>query len=216
MKLRADQRRAIVTVAIIFSVLASAVMVLILVFVAIVRHSYSDRIHTIEKTERTIYGVVLGASIDPGAGTPSQVLQDRLDTAIELLQQRRIMGVIVTGDDGSWRSDERSAMVNYLRKHNVPDEIIVVDDPAFRTYDSCANIKRKGFNHVVLITQRFHLPRALYLCNELGIESHGVVADKRWYGRFIYNWVRDLAASPFAYLDVRGMTLIKKGPPGGV
>ena len=68
------------------------------------------------------------------------------------------MGLIVTGDDGAWKSDEVGAMVSYLNRAGVPDDVIYADRGAYRTFDSCANLKVKGFSNVLLVTQRFHLP----------------------------------------------------------
>lgn len=200
-------RRARITI-----IAALTVAIIAIALCATVRFAYSDRVRTVETLDRGVYGVVLGASIDPETTKPSQLLQDRLDTAIDLLRARKIQGVIVTGDDGSWKSNERKAMIDYLHEQKVPDEIIFIDDPAFRTFDSCKNLAAKGFNHVVLVTQKFHMARALYLCNKLGVESEGVIADKRFYSGFLYYWIRDLAASPFAFFDVRGVIIIKKGP----
>ncbi len=122
------------------------------------------------------------------------------------------MGLIVTGDDGKYASNEIKGMVDYLHAQGVPDEILFVDAGAYRTFDSCEHLKQKGFSDVLLITQAFHLPRALYLCNKIGVNADGVVADKRWYSKGIYHWARDFFASPFAYFDVRGVEIIKKGP----
>lgn len=177
-----------------------------------VRTKFAQKIFDPNDEPEAAYGVVLGASVDPETGAPSRPLTDRLETAIDLLKRRRIMGVIITGDDGRWKSDERQAMLKYLHDRSVPDDIIFVDDGAYRTFDSCRNLATHGFQNVALISQRFHLPRALYLCNELGVRAVGVTADRRWYPQLFYFWMRDLLASPFAYFDVRGVTVIQKGP----
>lgn len=190
----------------------AAGIIMIALFAGEVRSSYADRIVEPSEAEEVVYGVVLGASVDKKTSVPNVVLQDRLDVAVDLLKQKKIMGIIVTGDDGKWRSNEVKGMVEYLHSVGVPDDVIHADGNAYRTFDSCSNLKEKGFNNVLLITQRFHLPRALYLCNKIGLNSGGVIADKRWYPQAIYFWTRDFIASPFAYFDVRGLTLIKKGP----
>ncbi len=178
-----------------------------------VRTKFSDKIVTADALDRTVYGVVLGASINPATNGPSVTLQARLDAALDLLRARKIQGIIVTGDDGSWKSNEEKAMVDYLHAANVPDEILYVDKPAYRTFDSCAHLAHAGFSHVVLVTQAFHMPRALFLCNTLGMESVGVIApNNSGFVRAMYDWLRDFAASPFAYFDVHGVKIIKKGP----
>ena len=210
---RFKEKSPVVRAAVLF-VIAAILGCGVLAFIlgAQVRFKYADRIFDIDHAPQTIYAVVLGASVDPKTNVPSIALKDRLDTAIELLRLRKVMGVVITGDDGQYSTNERQGMLDYLHANKVPDEIIFIDDAAYRTYDSCANLKRQNFHDVILISQRFHLPRALYLCNELGVNATGVVADKRWYASVVYDWIRDLLASPFAYFDVRGLTLIKKGP----
>lgn len=192
--------------------LFAAFFVLCTVCALDVRNQYNARIFSPSDAPKAVYGVVLGAAIKPDSLEPSDVLRDRLDTAVDLLKKRTIMGVIVTGDDGKWKSNEVTSMVNYLHKQGVPDDIIVTDGGAYRTYMSCDNLARRGFNNVLLITQQFHLPRALYLCNEVGVHANGALADKHLYVSIAWYWLRDFLASPFAYLDVRGIHLIEKGP----
>jgi vancomycin permeability regulator SanA len=196
----------------VFASALAAASVLLVLFAVEVRSMYSEREFKPENVPARVYGVVLGASVDKKTSEPGIALRDRLDTAIELLRNRTIMGVIVTGDDGKWKSNEIEGMVNYLHSKQVPDEVIFVDGGAYRTFESCQHLKDKGFDNVLLITQQFHLPRALYLCNKLGVTSEGVIADKQWYSQYLYYWGRDFLASPFAYFDVRGVTIIEKGP----
>jgi vancomycin permeability regulator SanA len=190
----------------------AAASVLSVLFAAEVRSRYADREFQLKDAPVRVYGVVLGASVDLATSEPGIALRDRLDTAIDLLRSRTIMGVVVTGDDGKWKSNEIKGMVDYLHSKNVPDEVIFVDGGAYRTYESCMHLKEKGFTNVLLITQQFHLPRALYLCNKIGVDADGVIADKQWYSQYLYYWGRDFLASPFAYFDVRGVTIIEKGP----
>lgn len=196
----------------VFASAFAAASVLLVLFAAEVRSLYSDRAMRPENAPERVYGVVLGASVDPKTSEPGIALRDRLDTAVDLLRNRTIMGIVVTGDDGKWKSNEIKGMVDYLHSKKVPDEVIFVDGGAYRTFESCQHLKAQGFTNVLLITQQFHLPRALYLCNKLGVDSIGVIADKKWYSQYLYFWGRDFLASPFAYFDVRGVTIIEKGP----
>ncbi len=195
-----------------FATVIAAAAVLLGLCAAEVRSTYASRMYTASAAPAAVYGVVLGASVDKKTSAPGVALTDRLDIAIELLKKRLIMGIIVTGDDGKWQSNEVKGMVDYLHAAHVPDDVLFVDAGAYRTFDSCQHLKAKGFSNLLLITQEFHLPRALYLCNKIGVDAQGVLADRRWYPQYIYYWVRDFAASPFAYFDVRGFTLIQKGP----
>lgn len=210
---RITSRSAIVRfIALLIATACAAGAVLVALFAAEVRASYADRMREPADAPHVVYGVVLGASVDKKTSEPGSALKDRLDVAIELLRSRTIMGIIVTGDDGKWESNEIKGMVDYLHAAHVPDDVLFVDGGAYRTFDSCQHLKEKGFTDLVLITQRFHLPRALYLCNKIGVDAQGVIADKRWYPQALYYWTRDFLASPFAYFDVRGVTLIEKGP----
>lgn len=212
MSLFSQQRIWLRIVGMALGTLASAFAVLCVIFGLQVRNAYNDKIFEVSEAPAAVYGVVLGAAIKPDTLEPSDLLRDRLDTAIELLKKRTIMGVVITGDDGKWKSDEISSMLNYLHSQNVPDDVIVVDGGAYRTFDSCQNMSRRGFNNIVLVTQRFHMSRALYLCNELGVQATGALADRHWYVKGVWFWLRDFLASPFAYLDVRGFEIIQKGP----
>ncbi|MCX6780855.1 MAG: YdcF family protein [Candidatus Magasanikbacteria bacterium] len=196
----------------IFGTAVVSCLVLVIILAVEVRTAYSDKIFHEANSPDAVYGVVLGASIDPKTMMPGTALKDRLDTGIDLLKSQKVMGLIVTGDDGKWESNEVGAMVNYLHSQGVPDDILFVDGGSYRTFDSCEHLKAKGFDNVILISQEFHLPRALYLCNKIGVQSSGVIADKRWYPQIIYYWTRDILASTFAYFDVRGFNFIVKGP----
>lgn len=210
---RISSRNAIVRfIILLVAATVAAGCIMLFIFALEVRSAYSDRMVDAADAPQAVYGVVLGASVDKATSAPGAALRDRLDVAIDLLRRRVIMGIIVTGDDGKWKSNEIEGMVNYLHAQQVPDDVLFVDAGAYRTFDSCRDLKEKGFTNVLLITQRFHLSRALYLCNKIGVDSQGVIADKRWYPQYLYYWTRDFLASPFAYFDVRGVVLIEKGP----
>ena len=129
----------------VFASAFAAASVLLVLFAVEVRSLYSDRELKLENAPERVYGVVLGASVDIKTSEPGIALRDRLDTAIELLRNRTVMGIIVTGDDGKWKSNEIKGMVDYLHSKNVPDEVIFVDGGAYRTFESCKHLKEKGF-----------------------------------------------------------------------
>lgn len=188
-----------------------ALVIFCLLVVVRVRTKYRSEIYPVAQVPEEIYGVVLGASLHPGDNAPSDYLRDRLDTGIDLLRQRRVMGLIITGDDGKWKSNEIGAMYQYLLDKGVPADLLFIDGGAYRTFASCEHLRAKGFSHVVLITQNFHLPRALYLCNEVGVTATGVAADKKWYWSNLYFYGRDWTASLVGWFDVKGVHLINKG-----
>lgn len=190
---------------ILFSVLDIFVIIpaiVFTVFVIIVQTQYSDHIFMPQTVEPAEVIMVLGARIEE-PGVPSKELQDRLDRGIELYNLEVAPKVLVTGDDGQNNSDEISTMQQYLIDHGVPEENVMADPHGYRTYESCKRAKEVfDIEDMILVTQQFHINRALYLCNELGIEADGVTSDIQEYNDHWYNIGRDLLASVKAYIDI--------------
>jgi vancomycin permeability regulator SanA len=117
-------------------------------------------------------------------GTPSPVLRDRVATAAELYFSGKAEKLLMSGDNSSIHHDEPGAMRDYALSLGVLDEDIVLDYAGRRTYDTCYRA-REIFNldSAILVTQAFHLPRAVYTCNLLGVTAIGVPADLRQYRR---------------------------------
>ena len=159
-----------------------------------------DRLRTTADVPRTEVAVVFGAGL--WRGEPSPYLAHRLDAAAELYRSGRIEVVLVTGDNSREDYDEPDAMRVYLTKRGVPDGRIVSDYAGFDTWDSCVRAKKIfGVDEAVLISQGFHIRRAVALCREAGVESYGVgvdaVHDATWY----YGGVREVFAAGKALLD---------------
>ncbi len=145
--------------------------------------------------------LILGAGIE-ASGVPSDALADRLLIG-ERVSRALEAPMLLTGDGGRFRVDEISVMHRWLLERGVAPDRIVVDDEGFRTYESCkraAQVYR--LKRVVLITQRFHLGRALYLCRSFGLEAYGVPANVRAYEKDAWYVTRDLLASIKAWIDV--------------
>jgi vancomycin permeability regulator SanA len=170
--------------------------------IADVQFRYADRIigdpNRLPASDMTM---VLGASIKSD-GTPSDALADRLQTALELYRQGKAKTILLTGDDGAYHTDELAVMRPYLISLGVAAGDIKEDGHGYRTYESCKNAAAAGIKKLTIVTQRFHLGRALYLCNRMGIDTFGVAADKRGYRDIVYFWIRDLAASLKAWWDL--------------
>jgi SanA protein len=147
-------------------------------------------------------GMVLGAAVYPG-GTPSSALRERLDTAIELYKAGKIEKILVSGahDVGY---DEPRAMKTALVESGIPPEAIIEDNLGLRTYDSCRRARSEfEITELLVISQGFHLPRALFLCRSFGIQASGVYSVgpfstyyNRWYT------VREVMAMYVAVWDV--------------
>jgi vancomycin permeability regulator SanA len=137
--------------------------------------------------------LVFGAGLN-GEGRPSKMLYDRVATAVDLYNNNKVDKLLMTGDNGTPDYNEVEAMRQTAVELGVPDEDIVLDYAGFNTWDSCYRAREVfSLTEATLVTQRFHLPRALYACNHLGVRSVGVVADRSEYSTF-YNETRELLA----------------------
>lgn len=148
--------------------------------------------------------IVFGAGLTR-SGDASPVLRDRIRTATNLYFAGKVKKLLMTGDNSTLDYNEPAAMREYALSLGVPDEDIVLDYAGRRTYDSCYRAREIfGVEQAILVTQDFHLPRALYLCNMLGVDGVGVVADNFRYRRMsLLFWnARELAATLTALVDV--------------
>ncbi|MFC7305688.1 vancomycin high temperature exclusion protein [Streptomyces monticola] len=164
-------------------------------------HAVADsRVHGTADVPRAEVAVVFGAGL--WGGEPSPYLAHRLDAAAELYRAGRIEVVLVTGDNSRKEYDEPDAMRAYLTKRGVPERRIVSDYAGFDTWDSCVRAKRIfGVDRAVLISQGFHIRRAVALCRSAGVESYGVGVDALHDATWYYGGVRELFASGKAAAD---------------
>ncbi len=146
--------------------------------------------------------LVFGAGYWPD-GTPSDILKDRVDAAIELYRLGRVTRVIFSGDNRVVSYNEPGAMRDYAVQKGLPLEAIVLDQAGRRTYDSCYRARDIfGVHEVVLVTQRYHLPRALYLAQGLGLDATGYIADRRPYVQIRWYWLREIPALWASWWDL--------------
>lgn len=139
------------------------------------------------------YIVVLGAGIR--RGKPSPILEDRLKTGISLYNNDISNKILITGDHMNDDYDEVTVMKNYLLEHGIPEEDIITDNYGISTYDSIYRVKNVyKSNKVVIVSQRYHLYRALFLSDNLDLESYGVEADLRYYYGQWYREIREILA----------------------
>ena len=147
--------------------------------------------------------IVFGAGIRNGQ--PSPVLRDRVQTAANLYFSGKVEKILMSGDNRYVDYNEPEAMRQYALTLGVPDEDIVLDYAGRRTYDTCYRARDIfQLDSAILVTQDFHLPRAIYLCNMLGVDGVGVPADIQYYrkiSRLIWN-VRETLAIFGAITDV--------------
>lgn len=146
------------------------------------------RMFNIDDVPARRIAIVFGAGlrIDGSAGP---VLSDRMQTAVNLYKAGKVQKILVSGDNSYLNYNEPGAMRDYALERGVPDADIVQDFAGRRTYDTCYRAKHIfGVNEAILITQDFHMPRALALCNWLRVDSFGVVADNRDFSDRARNW----------------------------
>jgi SanA protein len=172
-------------------------------------HKYDDRIATdmggIDTNDwpRPRVAVVFGASVY-GNRELSPILEDRVETAIELYQARKVDRILVSGDARHPSYNEPKAMQEYLITHAVAPRDVIVDTSGRSTYETCLRAKEVfKLNRVVLVSQGFHLPRALYLANQLGLDAVGMAGDKAEKQKIDYQNVREWAAEVKAYFNLR-------------
>jgi len=133
------------------------------------RYTYSER----DVPEAPV-ALVLGAQVYSD-GEPSPFLQARLAIAQRLLETGKVQAILVSGDHREWKYDEPGAMTRWLVRHGVPENKIAQDHAGFDTYDSCVRaLKIFGVRKTIVVTQTYHLPRAIMLCRRVGVETYGV------------------------------------------
>lgn len=176
-------------------------------FVRIRIHGYDDRIVSLATVNTDAWthprvAIVFGAAVYQD--DLSTMLEDRVKTAIKLYKAGKVERILVSGDNRTPQYNEPKAMADYLLRHAVAQQDIVIDYAGRSTYETCLRAKEIfAVQKAVLVTQRTHLPRALYLANQLGLDSIGVVADQQGYGgETSYQQIREVGASLKAFFNV--------------
>ena len=165
----------------------------------------APRTFAVENVPAEHVSIVFGAGLlrDGSAGP---VLRDRVETAVQLYQQGKVQKLLMSGDNRFVNYNEPEAMRQYALDLGVPDEDIVLDYAGRRTYDTCYRANAIfQVDSAILVTQSFHLPRALFLCNSFGVQSTGVEANNTYFRKIsrLYWNTRELFATVQSVWDVR-------------
>lgn len=137
--------------------------------------------------------LVLGAGIW-GDG-PSPMLEDRLLEGLRLYNQKVSSKLVMSGDHGNIDYDEVNIMKSFAVEQGVPSEDVFMDHAGFATYDSMYRIRDVfGAKKIVIVTQKYHLYRAIYIAKRLGLEAYGVPSDPRSYVGETYREAREILA----------------------
>jgi vancomycin permeability regulator SanA len=173
--------------------------------VRFVRARAAGHIYTEADVPAAPVALVLGAKVFPD-GTPSPFLAARLDLAKRLYDAGRVEAIIVSGDSIAPEYDEPAAMREYLMNAGVPESKLIIDTAGFDTYESCVRATQVfKISRLIMVTQSYHLPRAVATCRALGVDAMGVGDDlARQHSR---SWrrgvVRDQLACLKTVIDLR-------------
>ena len=164
---------------------------------AYVQASVQDRILTEEQAaelEEIDCVLVLGCGLEAD-GSPSPMLHDRLQQGVALYQKEAAPKLLVSGDHGREEYDEVNAMKRFAEEQGVPSEDVFMDHAGFSTYESVYRARDIfQVRRMVIVTQEYHLSRALYIAKRLGIEAWGVPADPRTYSGQTARDLREILA----------------------
>ena len=164
----------------------------------------STRIDPIGQVPTKPVAIVFGAGLTRD-GRPTRVLRDRVETAVDLYFAGKVQKLLMSGDNRFVDYNEPRAMKEYALALGVPENDLVLDYAGRRTYDTCYRaVEIFGVDEAVLVTQSFHLPRALYTCNQLGVDASGVAAQNHYFlkrSRAYWN-LREMVATPVALWEL--------------
>ena len=186
------KKRLLIIAAVLAALAAGTVFVPDIIVVS----SAKDRIITADEAaelENTDCVLILGAGVRNGSPTP--MLRDRLITGISLYESGAAPKIIMSGDHGREDYDEVNVMKSYAVENGVPDSDVFMDHAGFSTYDSIYRAKAVfEADSIIIVTQKYHLYRALYIAERLGVNAVGVAADLDDYSGQLKRDLREIAA----------------------
>jgi vancomycin permeability regulator SanA len=189
--------------------------VVLLACVGFVRWRAAGHLHREAEAPTAPVALVLGAQVHP-TGVPSSFLAARLDPARRLLEAGRVQVLLLSGDGAAPEYDEPAAMRAYLLAAGVPDERMVLDGFGLDTYDSCVRAARVfGVDRLLVVTQSYHLPRAVGTARAVGLAAEGVgdTSVRRWRRAYLHGLLRDQVACVKTVVDLATRRQPVLGPP---
>ena len=181
----------------------SLILLLVLLPWKITTWRYANQIYSYQYAPTRWLAIVFGAGLRRD-GRPSSVLADRVNVAVKLYHEGKVSKILMSGSVKNPLYDEPSAMRDLAIQLGVLPEDILIDQGGSRTYETCRRAQQIfDIDSALLISQSFHLPRALGICEALGIEATGVSADLRSYGPLAMRvWqLREIPATLVAVWD---------------
>ena len=168
----------------------------------ILEFMYQGQIHEIEAAPTGSTAIVFGAGVYP-SGHPTPVLVDRVTAAVRLYLDGKVDTILMTGATRPPNYNEPAAMRDLAIEMGVPAEAILMDELGVRTFESCRRARQYfGINQALLVSQRYHLPRAMILCQAMGIQVEAVSSDLRYYRSYPYWEFREFPATLRALWDI--------------
>ena len=172
-------RRPFIAVAVLF---ASGVFLLAALNAYILLSARGDFTDDVDEVPSAQAALVLGAQVKAD-GSMSLMLADRVERAVQLWESGKVERILVSGDHGDWAYDEPDTMRMALQRAGVPSEVIFEDHAGFDTWSSVVRAEEVfNVSDAVIITQGFHMSRALYLADAAGLEATGLTSDIHAYG----------------------------------
>ncbi|MCX6019270.1 MAG: YdcF family protein [Chloroflexi bacterium] len=160
-----------------------------------------DVYRTASATPPQHVAIIFGAGVRNGY--PTAMLYDRVAAGVELYRAGRVQQLLMSGDDRGDQYNEPAAMRRTALQLGVPDSEILLDPAGRSTYDTCRRASADfGLRSAVLVTQDFHLDRALMLCRSMGIDAVGFSADRRPYRSIWWNQFREIPATLNAMIEL--------------
>jgi SanA protein len=182
----------------------SVIIINLIVITKSKKYIYSN----VKEVPECYNALVLGALVS-NSGYPSSILLDRMDVAIDLYRNNKIKRFLLSGDHGTIEYDEVNSMKNYLLKNGIDVKDIFLDHAGFNTYNSIVRAKEIfQVKKVIIVTQEFHLSRAVYIARNKGLDAYGMIADKRVYSSINNLKIREV----FANIKAFGELLINRKP----
>ena len=177
-----------------------SVILIITLIIGIILNIYivldnKDNMYLVDNLNEAKYDCVLILGAGVKGENPSPILEDRLLTGIELYKRNFSNKIVVSGDHGQINYDEVNVMKKYLIEKGIPSKDIFMDHAGFSTYDSIYRIKDIfKTKKILIVTQKYHLYRALHISKEFNLESVGVIADKNTYAGSTKREIREMVA----------------------
>ncbi|MDF1487271.1 SanA/YdcF family protein [Tessaracoccus caeni] len=170
----------------------------------------SGRVYSVDDVPERGVGLVLGARTHPDR--PSAFLAARLDVALRLFESGKVRVLLVSGDNLARSNHETTTMRRYLEERGVPSERIFEDEAGFDTYDSCVRARDVfGVAELTIVTQDYHLDRAIAICEQVGVDAVGV-PDESARERFPAVWAKGRGREWLANLKMEWDTLTAREP----